>query len=521
MAERRTTAATQTSSAPTSPRTAVQQLAAFAVDARDGVPLEVATSVRQRVLDVIGLQLAAVPLETSRAALNFVASQGGAPQARAIGLEQPVPASWAAFVGGVLAHSLDYDDTHLPSILHPSASVVPAALAVGELSDSDGARLCGAVAAGLEIVVRLGMAGYDRESNNSTFFEHGQHATSICGAVGSAATAALLLGRDAEGVADAMGIAVSMAGGVIEANRTGGTVKRLHCGWAAHAGVSAALLADAGFTGPPTVLEGRFGFFEAFLHGRYVERELTDGLGERWAVPGIFFKPYPANHFAHTAVDAARTLRERGLCADDVATAELGVASPTVRTIGEPLEVKQAPSSGYAAQFSGPYVVAAALSGGGGLGLGLGDFTDELATDPKRRELMSRIRVVGDPVCDEIYPQQFPAVLRVTTVRGEALEARVDVNRGGPDWPLTDEELATKFRDNALVVTDEVTADAIAARVDDLERATPVRRLAEAMPRLADRDAVEGAVDGHRTGAPSRDGGRFDVEDAPAERTRR
>jgi 2-methylcitrate dehydratase PrpD len=462
--------------------TAVQRLAAFTVDARTSVPDEVMASVRQRVLDVLGLQLAAAALETSRAAVRFVEDQGGIGAAHAVGLEGPAPAPWAAFVGGVLAHSLDYDDTHLPSILHPSASVIPAAMAAAEHAGATGAQTCRAVAAGLEVVIRLGMAGYDRKAHNSTFFEHGQHATSICGAVGSAAAAAALLGHGTAQVADAMGIAVSMAGGVIEANRTGGTVKRLHCGWAAHAGVSAALLAEAGFTGPPTVLEGRFGFFEAFLHGRYEPSELVEGLGERWAVPGIFFKPYPANHFTHTAIDAAIELRDQGLRPEDVEKAELGVASPTVRTIGEPLAGKQAPESGYAAQFSGPYVVASALLGGSGLGLGLDDFTDALARDPARRSLMSRINVAADERCDEIYPQQFPAVLRVRTKRGQHLEARVDVNRGGPDRPLSDEELATKFRDNACRWIDGVVAERVERLVHALDDTSPIGRLTEALP---------------------------------------
>ena len=170
-----------------------------------------------------------------------------------------------------------------------------------------------------------------------------------------------------------------MAGGVIEANRTGGTVKRIHCGWAAHAAISAARLAAHGITGPPTVLEGRFGFFQAFLGGHYDAAAIEAELGERWEVPGIFFKPYPANHFTHAGIDAALALREQGVSLDEVDALSLGVAEPTVRTIGEPIEVKRAPRPAYQAQFSGPYTVVAALLGGGGLGLGLDDFTDALA----------------------------------------------------------------------------------------------------------------------------------------------
>jgi 2-methylcitrate dehydratase PrpD len=428
----------------------LEQLGAFAARVRaEGVPGDVAASVRQRILDIVGLQVAAVPLSTSQATLSFVAEQGGTPHAHVVGCADRVPAAWAAFANGVLAHSLDYDDTHLPSIVHPSASVIPAALAAGEMVGASGADVIVAVAVGLEVTVRLGMAGFDRASNNSVFFEHGQHATSICGTVGAAAAVAVLLGGDDVDIRHAMAVSCSMASGILEANRTGGTVKRLHCGWAAHAGVTAAQMVAKGITGPPTALEGRFGFFEVFLHGVVDLSEISEGLGERWSVPRISFKPYPANHFTHAGIDAARRLRARGLHPDAVRSATLRVCSATVRTIGEPLELKQQPETGYQAQFSGPYTVAAALIGGGGLGLNLDDFTDELARDPRRRELMSRITVVADEECDEIYPYQFPAILEVQTNDGEDLVERVLANRGSPEDPLSEDELATKFIENA------------------------------------------------------------------------
>lgn len=294
--------------------TLAQRLAEFATGRRaDPPPAAVRADVPRRVLDVLGLCLAALELPSSRAVLGNVAGAGGAGQSRVIGLPGRFPAAQAAFANGVLAHSLDYDDTHLPSVLHPSASVVPAALAVAERTGASGAELVTAVAVGLEVCVRLGMAGYDPAAGNSRYFEHGQHATSICGTLGAAVAAGLLSGLDAGGVVHALGIAASLAGGVLEGNRTGGTVKRLHCGFAARAGVVAAELAAAGVTGPPTVLEGRFGFFQAFLHGRFDPAAVTDRLGEDWAGPGTFFKPYPANHFTHAGIDAARALRERGL----------------------------------------------------------------------------------------------------------------------------------------------------------------------------------------------------------------
>ncbi|MEU4511088.1 MmgE/PrpD family protein [Nonomuraea wenchangensis] len=450
------------------------------------LPDDVTDSVRRRILDVLGLCVAAYRLPTSAAAAAYVADQGGAPQAGAVGVPGRLPAPQAAFANGVLAHSLDYDDTHLPSVLHPSAAVVPAALAAAEASGASGADTVAAVAAGLEVAVRLGMAGYDSELGNSVFFEHGQHATSICGAMGGAVAAALLMGLGAEGVGHALGITASFASGIIEANRTGGTVKRLHCGWAAQSAVTAAELTRRGFTGPPTVLEGRFGFFEAFLRGASDLGQVLDGLGEKWAVPGIFFKPYPANHFTHTAIDAGIALRERGLPLDRIEHIELRVPSAVIRTIGQPLDQKRAPETGYQAQFSGPYAVVAGLVGGSGLGVGLDDFTDELARDPARRALMALVDVVPDERCDAIFPHQFPAVVRVRTDDGREWTEEVLANRGGPARPLSDAELARKFRENVAGRLPEESAATVRDLVMRLDRLTGVAEVMRPLTRLTE-----------------------------------
>ncbi len=449
-----------------------QQVAAFAVrSATHGVPTDVVASVQQRTLDILGLCVAAHRLETSAAIIGHALDQGGHAQATAVGVPQRVTAAQAALVNGVLAHSLDYDDTHLPSVLHPSASVVPAALAAAEHAGAGGELTVRAIAVGLEVAVRLGMAGYDEELGNSVYFEHGQHATSITGAMGSAVAASLLYGADERGVLDALGLTASMASGIIEANRTGGTVKRLHCGLAAQAGVTAAQLVRRGFTGPPTVLEGRFGFFQAWLHGQCFPAAVSDGLGEVWSVPGIFFKPYPANHFTHAAIDAGLAFHARGITPDQVESITVGVAPSVIRTIGEPIEVKRAPETGYQAQFSAPYAVTAGLFGGGGLGLGLDDFTDALAQDPARRAVMARVDVVPDERCEAIYPHQFPAVVTLRTTSGEVVVEEVLANRGGPGRPLSDDELATKFRDNVAGRLPEAAADGVRRAVLDLAHA--------------------------------------------------
>jgi 2-methylcitrate dehydratase PrpD len=466
--------------------TLAQQLAGFAaaLAGGDGLPVEVAHSVRQRTLDILGIAIAASSLDTSEAVRGYAVAESGRAEATAIGIPQPLPASLAALVNGTLAHSLDYDDTHLPSVLHPSASVVPAALAVAQAAGRSGRELLAAIAVGVEVCVRIGMAGYERATGANVYFDKGQHATSICGAIGSAVAAAMLLGLDEPRIVDALAISASMASGVIEANRTGGTVKRVHCGWAAHAGITAARLAAHGITGPPTVLEGRFGFFQAFLDGRFDADALLDGLGERWEVPSIFFKPYPANHFTHAGIDAALALRAAGVTADQIESLTLGVATSTVRTIGDPIEIKRAPQTGYQAQFSGPYTVVAALLGGGGLGLGLDDFTDALACDPVRRGHMAKVTVVADPDCDVVFPLQFPAVLTARLRDGSERTERVMSNRGGPDRPLSDDELARKFSDNAARRLSGATLEQVRDAVLSLDSDTDLSALLRPMTTL-------------------------------------
>ena len=458
--------------------TLVQALGSFADDVfTRGVAAEVARDVEGRIIDIVGNALAAVGDGPGEAALGYATDVGGHPQAQTLGYATRLPMSMAALVNGTLAHSLDFDDTHLPSVLHPSASVVPAALAVAEHVGATGSQLLAAVAVGDEICVRLGMASYDPGIRNSIFFENGLHATSICGALACAAAAAVLLGLGRQGAADAMGVAASMGAGLIEANRTGGTVKRLHCGWAAHAGISAAQMVAHGITGPPTVLEGRFGFFRAYSEGRFDAGVITGDLGERWELARVFYKPYPTNHFTHAGIDAALAIRDGGVSPAEVESIRLGLPAPVMRTVAEPADEKARPESGYHAKFSGPFTVAAALLGGGGLGVTMDDFTDANVRDPSYLDLASKVTCYVDDEATEVFPHQFPGVLEVTTRRGEVVSHRVRHNRGGPENPLTPDELALKFSINARRLWPEDRATGFVEKVRSLVSAPSVHSL--------------------------------------------
>ena len=428
--------------------TIAQQLGKVAFQiTQDGLSPELRREASRRILDVIGNSIAATNQPATQVVNNIVKSWAGPADSFAIGASK-LPAAAAALLNGTLAHAMDFDDTHLPSVLHPSASVVPAALAVGSKLGSKPTEVLDAITFGIEVTCRLGMAGFDRKLGNSVFFERGFHATSICGTLGSAVAAAMLMKLNADEITSAIGISASMGAGLLEANRTGGTVKRMHCGWAAHGGVVAAELAQAGLTGPPTVIEGRFGFMQAYCGDQVNLDEITDGLGSTWVLPDLFFKPYPCNHFTHTGIDAARTLKAKGVTPDQIVSIDLGVPSPVLRTIAEPRESKIKPESGYHAAFSGPFTVAAAFYRENGLGLFHEDFEDESAHDPEILALAAKVNVNASEECDAIFPFQFPAVLTAHLKDGTSMTEKVLVNRGGPKNPLTDAELALKFESN-------------------------------------------------------------------------
>lgn len=461
----------------------VDRLAAFAVATREkGLDVALVSSVQQIVLDLLGVAVAGSSEEAVGSVRRVAAGRGGPGEATVFVTGERFSAASAAMVNGTMAHALDFDDTHLPSVMHPSASVVPAVLAAGEAYGAAGDDVMVAVAVGNEIACRLGMAAYDPVRRDSVFFERGFHATSICGALGAAAGAAVASGGDVATVGHALAIAASLGSGILEANRAGGNVKPFHCGWAASAGITAAELAAAGMTGPPTALEGRFGFFEAHT-GWFDRSALIEGLGESWEISRLFIKPYPTNHFTHAGIDAALELRAAGVEPAEILSLELGVPGPVLRTIAEPPDEKARPRSGHHAKFSGPFTVATALVGGGGLGVAMSDFTDDLVDEPMRLGLAARTRCFADDQASAVFPHQLPAVLRVTLADGTVREERVEHTRGGPERPLTAAELETKARLNLEPVLGRHSDADLVGAVSGLTSAPTVTDLIAAVTR--------------------------------------
>ncbi|HLW93897.1 MAG TPA: MmgE/PrpD family protein, partial [Solirubrobacteraceae bacterium] len=268
--------------------TASARLAEFVTGLRlDDVPADTREAAKLHALDTLGCGLAAHGLGEGAFVQAATAEVAGAGAATAIGVAGGLAAGEAALLNGTLCHLLDFDDTHPDSVVHVSAAVVPAALAAAETFGATGADLLCALIAGNEVSTRLGMAAGGR------FHARGFHPTGVCGVFGATAAVARTRGLSAEQTTHALGIAGSMASGLLEFLADGAKTKPLHPGWAAHAGLAAARLAAHGATGPATVLEGERGFFAAYLHGEApdLDGQLSD-LGMRYETPRIAFKPY-------------------------------------------------------------------------------------------------------------------------------------------------------------------------------------------------------------------------------------
>jgi 2-methylcitrate dehydratase PrpD len=347
-------------------------------------------------------------------------------------------AAGAAFVNGTAAHGEDFDDTFEGGPVHAGAVVVPAVLAACERHRPDGAAALIGIAVGTEVMCRLSTVvpkGVHRA---------GFHPTAIFGVMGAVAGVGAALGLAPRQMVDALGIAGSMAGGIIEYLAEGAWTKRLHPGWAAQSGYRAALLARAGFVGPRTVFEGVHGLFVGFAHtaqGNYAA--LTGDFGTHWVTETLAFKPYPCGTMAHPYIDCARRLARR-VKADDIREIVCEVAEGTVHRLWEPLASKQRPPNGYAAKFSTPFLIATGFVRGG---VGLDAFTDNAVRDAEVLALSSKIRYEVDP-CNP-YPGTFTGHIRAVLNDGRVVEERQPHFRGGAQEPLTRADIEEKFRLNA------------------------------------------------------------------------
>src|SRR5688572_21967712 len=352
----------QRSSAPSDGRTETmlisEQLSAFAGRvAFDNIQRDVIRMAKYLILDATGIGLASTTFDFAYKTITALATFG-AGDAHIIGSRKRLALRDAVLANGVLIHGLDFDDTHTVGLVHATSSCFPTALGVAAQTNASGRELLTAYILGMEVATRLGAVA------KGQFQQVGFHPTGIVAAFACALITAKLLGLDQDASVMAQGIALSMASGNREYSVDASGTKRLHPGWAGVAGISAAVLAQGGFTGPRTTYEGRFGLYATHLPSDS-EPDLapaTHDLGGTWATLQVSIKPYPVGHFNVAFIDAAIALsREHAIQAEDVAAIEALVPPHALKIVCEPVESRKRPLNSYAAQFSVQYAIACAL----------------------------------------------------------------------------------------------------------------------------------------------------------------
>jgi len=445
----------------------IEQLSAYvATEGFDKLPEATVRAARRAILDTVGVMLAGSVEITAERVRALIAHRRGSDEATVAGTGLRAPVEDAALANGTAAHALDYDDVQASLSGHPSAPILAAALALAERQRASGAALLTAFVVGVEIEAKLGRAV------NPGHYETGWHATSTLGVFGAAAAAAKLLGLPTDRAANALAIAASMSSGVKANFGTDG--KPFHVGHAARCGLEAALLAEAGFTGNPRALEHADGFGSTHGAGGAPAWDLTTaGLGapHEVAEPGIGVKRFPACASTHQALDAVLALGEEHAI-DPSAVESVDCAVHYMAPHQLIYERATTPLEG---KFCMAYCVGVALLD---RTVGLAQFTEERVGRADVQALMPRIRMSIHPeqTTRECLPTRFTEVT-IALADGRRLTRRVRHAKGQPSNPLTDGELAVKFRD-------------CAARVLPVERARALESAIQSMETLPDASAL-------------------------------
>ena len=438
-------------------KTIQEQLAAFIFDTdHEALSADTLAMAKLCFLDWLGSVYAGKGARPAMAMLLVAKSLGGSPEATLLPDGSRSSAFMAALVNAAASHVVEMDDLHKASILHPAASVIPAALAMAEREGASGAEFLAAVVVGYETAIRVGEA---MGPSHYRFW----HTTGTCGTFGAAAAVAKILGLSMPEVVMALGSAGTQAAGLWEFLSDGAMSKQLHPAKAAADGLLAALLAEQGFTAATRIFEGEKGFCRAMAQEFDLGR-LTKGLGsDPPRILSTSFKAHAACYHIHSAIDAVLEIRHKlSPKPSDVAKLQISLY-PEALDLLEKIE----PGDPYAAKFNIPFCVGTALVYGQ---VGLSAFTNDRLGDPKIQEVVKRISLIRDAELGKVYPDRWPAVVEVTTKAGQSHAARIDYPKGDPKNPMSQEELVAKFHNLATPALTEDQRKRTAEACLQLER---------------------------------------------------
>lgn len=408
----------------------------------EDLPAAALATTRAQLHDALGVALAGRHEEGVRQLLELGREVGGAGESVVWGSPLRLPSHDAARINAVMTHSLEYDDTYGPGFIHPSAITFPAALAVADMVGGiSGQELLAAATLANDIACRLAIAGQPGVDG----FAIGWHNTTLIGYVSSALLAGRLMGLDRERLIHAAGIAAHQAAGNAQSHIDSALTKRMGPGFASAAGVMAARLAALGVTGPRGVLEGAKGWFAQYHKGNYSRDLLLGGLGREFPGAAMSFKPWPSCRGSHTSADAALQI------ANELRSRKAGIERIVIRNgpaewsfLSAPIERKRRPATTVEAQFSVPWVVAAALTDGK---VAIAHFTPAALERADIRAMADLIETVQDDSLANPAGGPGQAVVEVTTRGGEVIRRKVDAAKGDPSAPMSAAEIIAKFED--------------------------------------------------------------------------
>jgi 2-methylcitrate dehydratase PrpD len=357
-------------------------------------------------------------------------------------------------MNGILIHGLDFDDTSIFGRVHPSAFVVPSVLGVGVFAKASGKELLAAYLAGVECAIRIGAAA------KGGFQRAGFHPVGVVGAFGAAIAAGRLLRLAPAQLTMAQGIVYSTAAGNNEFTANDAWTKRMHAGWAGVCGITAAMMARGGFVGPRTPYEGKFGLYRIYLGAGAAQCDLaeaTAGLGTRWEIERVAFKPVASCHFNHPIIDATIALvTEHDLAPGDIKSIRALLPEAAINTVCEPSIGKRAPVDVYGAQFSVYYAAACAAVR---RRYTLPDLDPQSLGDPEVLALAAKVEYAVDPRSN--FPRHYSGAVEIVTHDGRRFCRREDVNRGSAEQPMTVASIEVKFFENVRRVVSQARAEAI------------------------------------------------------------
>lgn len=408
------------------------------------------------LLDFLGVAIAGAGTAEGRTVLQTMeTTEAPGPCGVPVSGRRFAPAT-AALVTGTMGYSIGLTDTHSASITHPGPSIIPAALAVGEAVGASPGRVLAAIVLGVDLVIRVGAAV------NPSHRTRGFHPTATCNHFGAALAASYLLGSSIEQTVSAIGIAGSMAGGLYEFRQSGSMLMALHGGWPAHGGVQAAYLAANGFTGPSTVLEGPEGFLHAFADSANPEH-LNRSPGEPWLIHEISLRPYCACRYAHAAIDALAHINARR------PTAPSEITRMTVWTHRTAIDQETEPTTLVSARLCTKFTIALAAV----YGARLTEITEADLRDESVLALMDRIDLVEDPTLTAAFPRLWSCRVRINRTDGTSDEQQVDIPKGDPANPMTDDEIDVKFIRLVEPTLGTAPATTLLAALRKFEQLTP------------------------------------------------